>query len=183
MDAAERDRQGMRSIIIVSGSPGSGKSTLSEALAKSRPQGLHFDSDLFYRFPTTLIDPTRPESRHQNTVIMRAVGRSARTFAEGGYQVILDGVVGPWFLPVLTEELGGGLSVAYVVLRVPEEEAVRRVRERQGRGASGRVRPMVPAFASLGPLEAHAIETHGRSTAEVLTIAEEGLRTGRFLLA
>lgn len=171
----------MASIVIVSGAPGSGKTALARALAEGAPQGLHLVSDLYYHFPARPIDPTLPESHHQNTVVMRALARSARAFAEGGYDVVFDGVVGPWFLPLLREELGGGPSVSYLVLRVSEAEAVRRVRSRQGSGASASVRHMVAAFRELGEWEAHAVETEGRGPEEVLRLAREGLSAGRFL--
>ena len=172
----------MSSIVIVSGGPGSGKTTLSEALARSRPPGLHLLSDVFYGFPAEPIDPTRRESQHQNTVIMRALARSARAFAEGGYHVVLDGVIGPWFLPTLRGELSGGPSVSYLVLRAPEAEALRRVRERQGPGASAQVRHMAAAFAELGEWQAHAVDTAGHTVAAVLSLAREGLAKGRFRL-
>jgi predicted kinase len=172
----------MSSIVVVSGCPGSGKTTLSEALARSEPQGLHIPSDAFYGFPADPIDPTRKESHHQNTVIMRALGRCARVFAEGGYRVVVDGVIGPWFFPTLREELSGGPPVSYVVLRADEAEALRRVRQRQGPGASARVRHMVSAFSELGPYRIHAIETVGVSPEEVLAVTRTGLATGRFRL-
>jgi len=67
----------MPAIIIVSGCPGSGKTTLARSLARSHPRGLHLRSDVFYGFPVALVDPTRPESHEQNAVIIRAVARSA----------------------------------------------------------------------------------------------------------
>jgi hypothetical protein len=171
------------SILVVSGCPGSGKTTLARALARSTPAGLHLLSDVFYGFPAAPIDPTRPESHHQNTVILRALARSARAFTEGGYRVLLDGVIGPWFLPLLGEELSGGPPLSYLVLQVREEEALRRVRERQGPGATAKIRHMAAAFAELGDRRAHAIDTTGRSAAQVLALAQEGLRAGRFALA
>ena len=48
----------MASILIVSGSPGTGKTTVSAALANAAPHGLHLASDSFYRFPVRLVDPT-----------------------------------------------------------------------------------------------------------------------------
>ena len=172
----------MSSIVIVSGCPGSGKTTLSKALVRSGPQGLHLLSDVFYGFPAEPIEPTSKESHHQNTVIMRALARSARAFAEGGYRVVLDGVIGPWFLPALHDELSGGPTVSYLALRAPEVEAIRRVRDREGPGASDRVRHMVYAFADLGAIESHALDTAGRTVEEVLSLALQGLVEGRFRL-
>jgi len=172
----------MPAIVIISGCPGSGKTTLGKALARLRPQGLHILSDVFYGFPATPIDPTHPGSHQQNTVIMRAMGRSARAFVEGGYDAFLDGVIGPWFLPVLREELSGPWPVSYLLLHVPEAEALRRVRARQGPGASAQVRHMVAAFSELPEFREHLIRTAGLSPEEVLEVAEQGLSTSRFLL-
>ena len=172
----------MACITIVTGCPGSGKTTLAEGLARSAGQGLHVPADLYYEFPAAPIDPTLPESHHQNTVIMRALARSARAFAEGGYDVMLDGIFGPWFLPVLEEELRAGPSVSYVVLRVDEGEALRRVREREGAGASRQVRQLVAAFDELGALRGHALDTGALSPEEVLARVEQGLLDRRFEL-
>ena len=91
-------------------------------------------------------------------------------------------MIGPWFLATLREELSGGPGVSYLVLRVPEAEALRRVREREGPGASTRVRHMVAAFADLGPLQSHALDTARRTADEVLALAAQGLADGRFRL-
>jgi chloramphenicol 3-O-phosphotransferase len=169
-------------IVIVSGCPGAGKSTLARALSRAAVRGLHLDSDWFYGFPAAPIDPATPEAHDQNTIVMRALARSAGAFAEGGYAVFLDGVIGPWFLPLLRDELRGA-RLAYLVLRASEEDALRRVRARDGGGASARVRHMHAAFAKLGPYHAHAIETSGRRRRDVLAEARDGLRAGRFDLA
>lgn len=172
----------MPSLTIVSGCPGSGKTTLSAALARTLPQGLHIPTDLFYGFPAHPIDPTRPESRHQNTVVMRALGRTAHTFVEGGYDVVLDGIFGPWFFPVLLPELGSAEPVSYVLLSVPEAQAVERVRRRDGPGPSGGVRHMVGAFAGVEGYDAHRIDARSVSPDALLERVQAGLAAGRFVL-
>jgi cytidylate kinase len=172
----------MASILIVSGCPGSGKTTLARSLAGSASQGLHLVSDLFYQFLVNRVDPTLPASHYQNTVIMRALARAARTFAEGEYSVVVDGVIGPWFLPVFREELAGGPAVSYLVLLAPESEALRRVRLRQGPGLSPSVHRMAAAFADLGALASHTIDTASRSADEVLHVAQARLSAGQFVL-
>jgi predicted kinase len=172
----------MAPISIVSGCPGSGKTTLSHALARAVPNGLHLVSDRFYEFPAEPIDPTRTESKHQNTVIMRALAASARAFAEGGYHVVLDGVIGPWFLPQLRDELADFERLSYVVLRVPEPTALERVRKREGPGASAAVRHMVAAFSDLGDLRSHGVDTDERTPAEILEVVLDGLNNLRFQL-
>ena len=171
----------MASIIIVSGCPGSGKTTLARSLALSSPQGLHLVSDLYYSFPVARVDPTRPESHHQNTVVMRAVARSARAFAEGGYNVFVDGVIGPWFLPVFRDELSEA-RVSYLVLRARESDVLGRVREREGPGRSPIVRHMFAAFADLGEWGVHGIETSDRAPDDVLAVALHGLALGQYVV-
>ena len=172
----------MASLTIVSGSPGTGKTTLCRTLAAEARPGLHLASDVFYGFPAQPIDPTRPESNAQNTTIMRALGRAAGAFVEGGYEVFLDGIVGPWFLDTLVAELPAGCHVAYVVLRAPLERTRARVREREGPGASARMRHMHEAFASLGALEEHALDASADDPAAVLARYHERRVRGAFAL-
>jgi cytidylate kinase len=157
----------MASITIISGCPGTGKTTLSRALAEAEAAGLHFVTDTFYHFPAHPLDPTTPASHAQNTTIMRAIGRAAAAFVEGGYDVFLDGVVGPWFLPTLLHEWRTVPRVAYVILQATLAEELARVLRRDGAATSARVRAMHKAFADLGGYARHVIDTTARSAEAV----------------
>ena len=172
----------MSGVVIVSGSPGSGKTTLCEALAERREDGVHMVSDAFHEFIAHRIDPTTPESKHQNTVIMRALASSALVYAKGGYTVYLDGVIGPWFLPEFRPVLEFEVVSHYVVLQASEVQARARARERQGPGLSPIVGAMQPKFMDLGPLAPHGVDTEDRSEGEVLAAVSAGLDAGAFAL-
>jgi cytidylate kinase len=74
----------MGSVVIVSGPPASGKTTLCRALAAGCPNGVHLASDHFYDFIAHRVNPTSEESHHQNTIVIRAVASAALAYAKGG---------------------------------------------------------------------------------------------------
>ena len=85
----------MTSVVILTGSPGSEKTTIARTLVAESPQGLHLVSDKYCELISHRMNPTQPKSDHQNTVVMHSLASSVRTFAEGGYRVYLDGIIGP----------------------------------------------------------------------------------------
>jgi len=170
-------------ITIVTGSPGAGKTTLSGHAAKAHPRGVHLVSDVFYTFPAHPISPVLPESREQNAAVIAAATRAAAAFAWRGYAVFLDGIVGPWFLPVVAGELTStDIRVEYVVLRVGLAEAVRRATTRAQPGPEAVVRQMHAAFEDLGPYASHVLDTTDLTSEE--TVAEFARRraAGVFVL-
>jgi len=164
----------MSSIVIVTGAPGTSKTTLAVHLAKSRERGLHIPADIFFTFPAHPISPYAVAAHAQNTDIMVALAQTAVTFAARNYDVFLDGIFGPWFLPLVASELRpSGIPVEYLVLQAPLEEALERVRRRCGDGKDHIVRQMHVAFADLGPYANHTIDTSNRTTDE---LAQEFVR-------
>jgi hypothetical protein len=120
------------------------------------------------------IVPSLPEAHAQNATVMRAVARAA-AYNQDGYGVVIDGVIGPWYLDVFrTEVERTGARLHYVVLRADSREAP--VREEI-------IRSMHPQFARLGALENHAVDTSSKTIALVLAELLEAMRANRFVLA
>ena len=85
-------------IVIVSGPPGAGKSSVARRLAEGAAGELavHLHTDDFYAYVRKgLVMPWLPEARAQNITIMNALAAGAAAYAIGGYEVLVDGLVGP----------------------------------------------------------------------------------------
>jgi cytidylate kinase len=174
----------MSAITILTGSPGTGKTTVAALLAKAKPRGLHIPADVFYTFPAYPISPYRPAALEQNTDIIVAVTQTAATLALRGYTVTLDGIFGPWFLGVILDSLGPtDLVLSYVILQAPLEIALRRVRDRIGHEKDHVVRQLHHAFADLGPYAKHAVDTASREAAAVAAWLGPAIDRGEFVLS
>jgi predicted kinase len=157
------------SLLLLTGPPGAGKTTIAARLAAASPRGVHVRGDAFHAFLAHPVPPVRPESHRQNTTVLRATLRAARAYAQGGYDVLLEGIVGPWFLPLVAGELrDAGVAVDYAVLRVGLAAAVARATLRAETPApEAVVRQMHAAFADLGPFERHAVPVAGEGPQQV----------------
>lgn len=163
-------------VVIVTGPPGSGKTTVAAALAESVERGVHLESDWFFRWIRAgFIPPWLPESHAQNTAVTDIVIDAAAGYADAGYLVFWDGIVGPWFLERVVRRLAArGVQARYLVVRADRDTALERVRHRDGTAEVSGAEVMWDQFADLGEFESHVVSGEG-SPADVLARAEAAL--------
>ncbi len=108
------------SVTIVTGPPGAGKSSVCAALCAPFTTAVHLETDSFFgAIRSGLVLPWMPESAHQNEVVITAAARSILPYAEGGYEVFVDGIVRPWALDIYRRELAAVSDRLYFVVLMP----------------------------------------------------------------
>jgi len=163
-------------IIIISGPPGAGKSSISRKLAEKSvsEQAIHMHTDDFYNYIRKgYIPPWLPEAGEQNTVIIESIIASVARLASGGYEVIVDGVLGPWFVEPWLELAQIGFDVRYIILRPSKQVTIARATARKEANALtdvNAVTDMWQLFSDLGLYESHVIDTSNQSAEETVAL-------------
>jgi cytidylate kinase len=176
---------GAGSLVLLGGPPGSGKSTIAEALASTaeRPT-VHMHTDTFYVWIRSgFILPYLPGAQRQNEVVQDVMIGAACSYTAGGYDTILDGILGPWLLESFRAACRErGLDLSYIVLRPNLDVGLSRATRREGRQLTD-VEPIVGlygAFEDLGALEGHVVDSSAQHVEQTTAEIAAGLRAGRF---
>lgn len=175
-------------IVIITGAPGTGKTTAATILAQTSDlrKSVHLHTDDFYHYLCKgMIPPHLQGSEEQNLIVIEAFLETAKRFARGGYDVIVDGIIGPWFLEPWIKTAREHYEVHYIILRADKDETMKRA---TGRAKLDRetnmelVEGMWEQFMDLQQYETWVIDTTKDSVEETVSVIKNRIREKTHLL-
>ncbi len=173
-------------ITIVTGPPGAGKTTVTSRLAASSRLGVHLVGDqMSHWIVAGYVPPWMAGTGRQNGTVTSSMAAAAIEFGNGGYDVFVDGIIGPWFLPHWLRIAEGRAATHYVVLRPSRQVALQRATARQAPDDlvdGDAVSKMFDAFEDLGSFEAHVLDSSSQDIHSTVAAVRNALVNGRYLL-
>jgi predicted kinase len=178
-------------VLLLTGSPGCGKTTVAPLVADRHEPSVCLDLDWFFaKLRRGVIEPWRREAHTQNRVVLRAAAEAVATFAAGGYSTVAEGILYPFMLDLFAEACAPhGVELNYAVLRAPVEVVQQRVQDRKveplhaGALADATVVDDLWAqFEDHGVEERHRVDSGAHTPLEVAEEIDRRLEEGELRL-
>jgi broad-specificity NMP kinase len=179
------------SLLLLTGSPGCGKTTVAPLVADRHELSACLDLDWFFaKLRRGAVDPWRKEAHAQNRVVLHAAAEAVAAMADGGYFTVAEGILYPFMLDLFAGACDPyGITAHYAVLRAPIELVQQRVQDRkvepQHVGAladAAVVDDLWTLFENHGVDGRHQVDVGTRGPADVAEEIDRRLGAGDFRL-
>jgi broad-specificity NMP kinase len=177
-------------LLLLTGSPGSGKTTVAPLVADLRPRSACLDLDWFFaKLRSGAMAPWAPEAHEQNRVVLGAAAAALAAFVAGGYDTVGEGIIYPFMVDLFADACEPlGITVHYAVLRAPVAVVQQRVQGRRSEpehvGALADpavVGDLWHQFELHGIAERHRVDVATRSPADIAAEIDQRARAGDFV--
>jgi hypothetical protein len=119
-------------LLLLTGSPGCGKTTIAPLVADHAPLSACLDLDWFFaKLRRGALSPWLEEAHQQNRVVLSAAASAVATFSAGGYLTVAEGILFPFMLDLFVSACQPlGIDLHYAVLRAPLPVVLTRAQSR-----------------------------------------------------
>jgi shikimate kinase len=174
-------------VLLLTGSPGCGKTTVAPLVADRHEPSVCMDLDWFFaKLRRGAMEPWQEEAHTQNRVVLTAAAEATAAFAAGGYFTVAEGILYPFMLDLFAAASAPhGITLHYAVLRAPIAVVQQRVQDRRSEpihaaalADAGVVDDLWAQFERHGVEERHRIDAVGRAPAAVAEEIDRRLERG-----